>query len=98
VEPVGDVTERMHWLGRHRPQFGLPERFTFFVWPHSVGFLEETGVAGVLRQNVPDGDGPEQLSAGLGELHALERAARRAAVVGADPWRTIWTREGSARR
>src|SRR5215216_2860400 len=28
VEPLGGVEERMHWLGRTRPQFGLPERFT----------------------------------------------------------------------
>lgn len=96
VEPLAGVEERMWWLGRNRPQFGMPQRFTFFVWPHSVGFLEETGVADSLRETVAQDDGPQQLSAGLGELHALERAARRAAVDG-EPWRTIWRAHGTSR-
>ena len=96
VEPLGGVEERLHWLGRHRPQFGMPQRFIFFVWPRSVGFLEETGVAGALREHVAPGDGPSQLSAALGELHALERAANRAAVSG-DQWRTLWHAQGTSR-
>ncbi len=34
VEPVTSVEERFHWLGRERPSFGVPERFSFFIWPH----------------------------------------------------------------
>lgn len=97
VEPVGGVAERMHWLGQHRPRFGLPQRFTFFVWPHSLGYLEATGVVRALRESVASGTGSEQLSAALGELHAVERAARRSAIHGTHPWRTLWSREGSAR-
>ena len=96
VEPLGGVTERMHWLGRHRPQFGLPQRFTFFVWPHSVDFLEASGVAQMFRDAVVVGGGGEQVDAALHELRALERGARRAAVAG-DQWRTLWSSRGTSR-
>ena len=96
VAPLGGVEERMHWLGRNRPQFGLPQRFTFFVWPHSVGFLEETGLAGTLFASVGAGDGSRQLAEALEELHRLERAARRDAVNG-DRWRTLWDAQGTRR-
>ena len=89
VEPVGGVDERMFWLGRNRPQFGMPQRFTFFVWPHSMTFLEDSGVVDALRDSVSVDDGPEQLAAAFTELKALERAAVRAAVDGR-PWRTLW--------
>jgi hypothetical protein len=89
VEPVGGVEERMFWLGRNRPQFGMPQRFTFFVWPHSMTFLGDSGVVDALRDRVAVGDGPEQLTAAIAELKALERAADRAAVDGG-PWRTLW--------
>jgi hypothetical protein len=89
VEPLGGVEERMFWLGRNRPQFGMPQRFTFFVWPHSVEFLESSGLIEALREGVADGDGPEQLAAAIAELKAVERAADRAAVNGR-PWRTLW--------
>ena len=94
VEPVSGVEERLRWLTRRRPQFGLPQRFTFFVWPRSVGYLEETGVAQLLREHVGH-DGVPQISAALGELHALERSARRAAVSGG-PWQTLWQAQGTS--
>ena len=96
VAPLGGVEERMHWLGRNRPQFGLPRRFTFFVWPHSVGFLEETGLASTLFACVGAGEGGRQLADALEELHRLERAARRDAVNG-DRWRTLWDAQGTRR-
>jgi len=96
VEPLGGVEERMHWLGRTRPQFGLPERFTFFVWPHSVRFLEETGLANQLFANVGAGDGTAQLAEALDRLHRLERDARRQAVAG-DQWRSLWDAQGTRR-
>jgi hypothetical protein len=96
VEPLRGVEERMHWLGRARPQFGLPERFTFFVWPHSVGFLEETGIASQMFAGVGAGAGTAQLAEALDQLHALERQARRAAVTG-DHWRSLWDAQGTRR-
>jgi len=96
VEPLGGVEERMHWLGRNRPAFGLPERFTFFVWPHSVGFLDESGVGAALFASVGGGDGATQLRRALDQLHSLERAANRAAING-DQWRSLWDAQGSPR-
>jgi hypothetical protein len=96
VEPLRGVEERMHWLGRNRPQFGLPERFTFFVWPHSNRFLEESGVADQMFASVGAGAGTEQLAAALDELLRLERAAQRAAIVG-DQWRSLWDAQGTRR-
>ncbi len=89
VEPLGGLEERMFWLGRNRPQFGMPQRFTFFFWPHSLAFMEDTGVVEAVRDSVAVADGPEQLATAIEELKALERTAHRAAVDG-KPWRTLW--------
>ena len=96
VEPLGGVEERMHWLGRNRPQFGLPERFTFFVWPHSIRFLEQSGVANQMFASVGAGGGTEQLAEALDRLHRLEHDAQRAAIAG-DQWRSLWDAQGTRR-
>ena len=95
VEPLGGVEERMFWLGQNRPQFGMPERFTFFVWPHSIDFMEETGVAETLRE-VVDLEGQAHVDTALVQLRALERASTRAAING-EPWRTLWRAQGTSR-
>ena len=94
VEPLRGVEERMHWLGRNRPQFELPERFTFFVWPHSIRFLQESGVADQMFASV--GAGAEQLAEALDQLHRLEHTAQRAAIAG-DQWRSLWDAQGTRR-
>jgi hypothetical protein len=88
VEPVGGVEERMFWLGRNRPQFGLPEQFTFVVWPHSIELFESLGLNATLLSHV-GGDGTAQLAVALDELRRLERASQRASIDG-DQWRTLW--------
>ena len=52
VEPVGTVEERFFWLGQRRPNFGVPQSFTFFVWPNSVRYLEESGMMDRIRQRI----------------------------------------------
>ena len=52
VAPVGTVEERFFWLGQRRPKFGVPESFTFFIWPHSVRYLEESGMMDRIRQRI----------------------------------------------
>jgi hypothetical protein len=96
VEPLAGVEERMFWLGQQRPQFGMPQRFTFFAWPNSVGSLGAGTVGRTLAEAAgPDG-GEAQLQRSLAELRRLERVATRAAIVG-DQWRTLWDAHGTTR-
>jgi hypothetical protein len=92
VEPVATVEERYHWLGRERPSFGPPERFTFFLWPHTIAFLEQCGVVARIRCRCEATERPEALSMfdrALTDLKEKERRATRAAISGED-YRTIW--------
>jgi len=92
VEPVATVEERYHWLGRERPSFGPPEHFMFFLWPHSIAFLEQCGVVARIRRRCEAGGGPEAASMfdkALTELGEKERRATLAAITGED-CRTIW--------
>src|SRR6059036_1126459 len=75
VEPVGTVEERFFWLGKRRPAFGVPERFTFFVWPHSIPFLGESGLASRIRDRITDIGYPgaeETVDRSLADLERLE--------------------------
>jgi hypothetical protein len=95
VEPVNTVEERFFWLGKRRPSFGVPERFTFFVWPHSLALLVECGVADNIRQRLVASERPEMAEAAdraLEELERLERDAVREAIVGKNH-HTLWQRD-----
>ena len=92
VEPVATVEERYHWLGRKRPSFGPPERFMFFLWPHSIALLEQCGVVARIRCRCEATERPEALSMfdrALTDLREKERRATRAAITG-ENYRTIW--------
>ena len=94
VEPVGTVEERFFWLGKQRPSLGVPERFTFFVWPHPLAFLAESGIADNIRQRLIAGDRPdvaEAVDKVLAELERLEREAVRDAILG-ENHHAIWQR------
>jgi hypothetical protein len=92
VEPVATVEERYHWLGRKRPRFGPPERFMFFLWPHSIAFLEDCGIAARIRRRCEAIGGPEAMAMcnrALAELREKEQRATRAAITG-ENCRTVW--------
>jgi len=92
VEPVSSVQERFFWLGKERPSLGMPERFAFFVWPHSIDFLEGSGLWAAICQRAacrPDADA--MCRAALEELHAHERQATLAAVRG-ERYHNLWAR------
>ena len=95
VEPVGTVEERFFWLGKRRPSFGVPPRFTFFVWPHSISYLEESGVVEQVQRRLcaVDPRCQEQVAATLRELHILERRAVLDAITGKN-YHTLWARSG----
>ena len=92
VEPVDSVEERFHWLGRERPALGVPERFAFFLWPHSLEFLESSGLPQRLRDRLRAPERPEvaqMADEALGELRRLERGAVQQALSG-EGYHTLW--------
>lgn len=94
VEPVGTVEERFFWLGKERPQFSVPERFTFFVWPHSIRFFEDSGLGELIRTRVYPIDpesGTTQVADSIHQLHILERRAERDAIIGRN-YHPLWER------
>jgi hypothetical protein len=94
VEPVATVEERFFWLGQRRPKFGVPQQFTFFVWPHSIGYLEESGLLERIRQHfLAEGGGAteDQLRKAMHRLIALERQATADAILGRN-YHTLWER------
>ncbi len=93
VEPVATVEERFFWLGKERPMFSVPESFTFFVWPHSIRFFEESGLGDMIRQRVDtaDADSSQQMAEAIMRLHILERKAEFDAIKGRN-YHTLWER------
>lgn len=93
VDPVESVQERFFWLGQHRPSLGMPKNFMFFFWPHSVRFLEESGLWAKIRERVVAsgfaGAG-ETCDAALRDLTERERAATVDAIQG-QRYQTLWS-------
>lgn len=95
VEPVGTVEERFFWLGKRRPRFGVPQSFTFFVWPHSVEFFVHCGLQDRIAQRLGVESRPEAaqaLARVMDELRELERQAVRDALSGRN-YHTVWPRK-----
>jgi hypothetical protein len=92
VEPVDSVEERFHWLGRERPALGVPERFAFFVWPHSLEFFESSGLPQRVRDRLRASERPQvarMADEALAELRRLEREAVQQALSG-EGYHTLW--------
>ena len=86
VEPSTGARQRLKWLKRRRPTLGEPESFIFFPWPHSAGFMVETGVWDqIVRRVVGDFDPPPRRSA-------------RAPSVSSRTWSAPRCRQSSAAR
>jgi hypothetical protein len=99
VEPVGTVEERFFWLGQRRPKFGVPQSFTFFVWPHSIRYLEDSGMMDRIRQRIypldtEDGNIGKSVAESMYRLHTLELKATLDAIRGKN-YHTLWEREPS---
>ena len=95
VVPVATVQERFFWLGQRRPAFSAPERFTFFIWPHSISFLKESGIADRIRDRVGGAVSEESAKAmdtALVRLARLEKSAVVNAITG-ENCHTIWPQE-----
>jgi hypothetical protein len=95
VEPLGSIEERLFWLGKERGNFGMPQSFTFFAWPHSISYLQECGIWQRARDRVnADGDAAaaQACDAALERLDGLDRAVLVAAVKG-ERYVTLWPPE-----
>lgn len=93
VDPVETLQERFFWLGQHRPALGMPGNFLFFHWPHSVRFLDESGVWSRVRDRLVrsgfNGAG-ETCDDALRDLLQREHRATVDAIRGVS-FRTLWS-------
>jgi hypothetical protein len=94
VEPARSARDRLYWLARRRPSLGAPESFSFVAWPHSAGFMVQSGMWDRLRRRVDSGD-PQvevQCELALKQLLNLDREATLAVLRG-DNCLTLWPRQ-----
>lgn len=98
VAPVATVQERYLWLGKHRGNFGAPEAFSFFTWPHTVRGMRERDILGPLRSRLSavSNDGGHMLDQALAKLAGLEQNAIREAINGGESWRAVWEKSPAA--
>jgi len=93
VDPVESVQERFFWLGQHRPSLGMPRNFMFFFWPHSIRFLEESGLWVRIRERVVASGfagAADTCDAAFADLAQRERSATVEAIVGGR-YQTLWS-------
>ena len=96
ADPMADAEERAVWLADRRPALGAPERFLFFVWPHSIGTLTNSPVAERILGRLLDEHGVDfrlPLARIATGLRRAERAEQVAAIRGAEGFETIWERD-----
>jgi hypothetical protein len=95
VQPLGSVAERFFWLGQQRPTLGVPQRFMFLPWPHSIAFLEESGIWERISKRVLESGHPQagaMLDQVLRDLKERDHQANLAAVTGVG-YQQIWPRQ-----
>jgi hypothetical protein len=95
VEPSTGARARLAWLMRRRPSLGQPEQFSFFSWPHSPGFMRETGVWERIQKRVDatiEPDVSSQCEQALKQLETLDKDAAMAILKG-EHCITLWPRE-----
>jgi hypothetical protein len=95
VEPLASAQERAVWLSARRPGVLPPERFVFFVWPHTIEYLEASPVLDGIARRISTDHGLEmrgELSAAATELRRRERQHTVSAVRGHEGFETLWAR------
>ena len=94
VEPARSARDRMNWLNRRRPSLGTPETFSFFAWPHSPGFMVQSGVWDRIRNRVEEGESQVSVQCDLAitALLNLDRDATFAVLRG-EHCLTLWPRQ-----
>jgi len=95
VEPARGARERLVWLGRRRPSLGTPQAFSFFAWPHSPGFMVQSGIWDRIRGRVGADSDPDvavQCDLAIRQLLNLDRQATFALLKG-EHCLTLWPRQ-----
>src|SRR3954447_22056476 len=95
VEPVGGARERLSWLNRRRPSLGMPKAMSFFAWPHSPAFMQETGVWASIRARIDAETDPAldaQCDQAILQLRNLDTEAAMAVLKG-ERTITLWPRD-----
>lgn len=93
VPGVSSVQERYDTLRELRPNFPLPEKFTFFVWPRSVSALRRMSIWERIRSRVEasGGEARDACQEAFEELQRLEHRQVMAALQG-DGFRSLYER------
>lgn len=96
VPGVSSVDERYDSLRSMRPNFPLPEKLIFFVWPRNVHALERMHIYRRIigRVEALGSGATDECESAFRELERLEQAQVEAAIRG-DGYRSIWLRSGT---
>ena len=95
VEPMGSAKARLSWLRRRRPSLAAPENFSFFSWPHSPGFLMQSGLWERICRRVEADYHPDvaiQCDLAMQQLENMDDAAAQSVLKG-DHCLTLWPRD-----
>lgn len=98
VEPVSGAHERNAWLSERRPGVPLPEKFVFFVWPHSIEMLGQSPLFERTHARIEREQGidvAEEIGELTDDLARRERDDMRRALTGGDGYETVWSRESA---
>lgn len=95
VEPLAGADERQIWLSARRPGLRPPEQFLFFVWPHSVAYLEASPLLSGASARIRGEQGVDvsaMIAEILDDLRGREHTDMLAAVRGGEGFETLWSR------
>lgn len=100
VEPVKSVQERYANLRKIRPRFRDPEKIVMVYWPRFTRSLGETDAWREVNARLVESGHPESVreaELSLAELVHLENEHQKAAVLGAEGFKTLWSRSPAPR-
>ncbi|MEO8541105.1 MAG: hypothetical protein ABI577_15290 [bacterium] len=100
VDPVKSVQERYANLRKIRPRFRDPEKIVMVYWPRFTRSLGETDAWREVNARIVDSGHAESVreaEEALRELVRLENEHQRAAVLGAEGFKTLWSRSPAPR-
>ncbi|MEX2245326.1 MAG: hypothetical protein WEC75_01450 [Dehalococcoidia bacterium] len=100
VVPMANTPEeRFQSLLKMRPRFKRPDSITIIPWPKYVQSLVELGIWDQIVRRYAEAGAPalvRECEKCLGELGKLEREEVRKAILGEEPYETMWGQPGVA--